>query len=179
MTTNNAVQYRMATFADYTEIARLHTDSWRRTYRGIYSDQYLDHEAAQDRLDTWHKRLGTVNPNQHVTVALLDDRLIGFCCIQLDDDPVFGSLIDNLHVASTLHRSGVGKMLLSYSAMIIRNKASGKKVYLWVYENNVNARRAYEHLGATNFETIDKKNDDGSMARACRYTWDDVSKLIL
>jgi hypothetical protein len=61
----------------------------------------------------------------------------------------------------------------------MRDKASSRKTYLWVYENNVKARAAYDHLGASNVETLEKTHDDGSMARVCRYVWNDVSALIL
>ena len=173
------IVYRKAEFSDHTEIARLHADSWKRNYRGILSEQYLEHEVEKDRLETWQKRLGAPALNQHVTVATESNRVIAFCCILLDDDPVFGSLIDNLHVMTGLQKSGIGKMLISHSAAIMRDKASSKNVYLWVYENNTNARAAYDRLGAINVETLAKKHDDGSVARACRYAWADASQLII
>lgn len=173
------IQYRPATLSDHVAIAQLHTDSWRRNYRGILSDHYLDHEVEKERLETWYKRLHEPQKNQHVTVAIQNDQLVGFCCIQLDDDPVFGSLIDNLHVITNQQKTGIGKMLISHSAQVMCRKASSKKTYLWVYENNTNARAAYDRLGATNFETLEKLHDDGSVAKACRYIWNDASSLIV
>jgi hypothetical protein len=40
---------RMATLADSAAIATLHADSWRRHYRGAYSDQYLDGNIVEER----------------------------------------------------------------------------------------------------------------------------------
>jgi len=128
------ITLRPAQYSDYTAIAKLHTDNWRNTYRGILSDHYLDHEVEQDRLTTWQERLQSPKANQRVTLATSDNEIIGFCCTFLDEDAVFGSLIDNLHVKSSLRKSGVGKMLMSNSAKQVSEQAVNKKLYLWVYE---------------------------------------------
>jgi ribosomal protein S18 acetylase RimI-like enzyme len=171
------IQIRPAHFEDYNAIAKLHADSWRRTYRGILSDHYLDHEVEQDRLKVWHERLLSPSDNQLILVATTADMLAGFCCVYMDHDPTFGSLIDNLHVTSGMQKSGVGKKLVQEAAKYINDHARHPKTYLWVYESNYNARLAYEKLGGTHFETIDKQNNDGTVSRSCRIVWDDVSKV--
>jgi GNAT superfamily N-acetyltransferase len=172
------IKLREAKFTDYTAIAKLHADSWRQNYRGILSDNYLDNEVEKDRLDTWYERFKYPGENQVVTIADLDETIAGFCCVYLNDDPVFGSLIDNFHVAKNLQKSGIGKMLFREAAKNVYDKADTRKMYLWVFESNKKARIVYEHLGGTCFETIDKKNEDGTASKTCRYIWDDVSKLL-
>lgn len=173
------IELRPARFSDYTTISSLHAESWRMTYRGILSDQYLDSDVEQDRLNIWHQRFKSPPDNQAITVALSDETIIGFCCLYLHDDPVFGSLIDNLHVASLYQNSGIGKMLIKESARIICKHATLKAMYLWVYEANKNARIAYDHFGGTCIETIEKENPDGTSSRVCRIVWDDASKFLI
>ena len=172
------ITLRSATLSDYIGIAKLHADNWRLTYRGIMSDNYLNSEVDNERLDTWYKRLKNPNSNQFVTVANFENSIVGFCCLILNEDAVFGSYIDSLHVSANLQKSGIGKMMIRHSAKIICENASSKKMYLWVYESNKNARIAYERLGATNYETIEKANGDGTISKTCRYIWDDVISLI-
>lgn len=172
------IKLRQAQYPDYTAIAQLHANSWRQHYRGILSDRFLDKEVEKDRMDIWHERFRSPAKNQVVTIAELDETIAGFCCVFLDDDPVFGSLVDNFHVSMNFQRSGVGKRLFKESAGIILDKSENKKMYLWVFEANQNARIVYERLGGTCFETIDKENEDGTVSKTCRYTWDDVSKLL-
>jgi GNAT superfamily N-acetyltransferase len=172
------IKLREAQFSDYIAIAQLHTDSWRQNYRGLLSDHYLDNEVEKDWLDTWYGRLKSPAANQLVTIAMLDENIAGFCCLFLNDDPVFGSLIDNFHVAKNFQNSGIGKMLIKDSAKNICDQANTKQMYLWVYESNKNARIVYERLGGTCFENIEKKNEDGTSSKTCRYTWDDVSNLL-
>lgn len=172
------IQLRQAQPKDYVAIAKLHADNWKLHYRGILSDNYLDNEVDYDRLNTWQQRLLSPTVNQFVTVATSSDIVIGFCCFYLDDDPIFGSLIDNLHVSLDSQKSGIGKRLIKEAAKYISNNATNKKMYLWVYESNLNARLAYEKLGGLNFETVDKENHDGTTSRSCRVIWTDTSELL-
>lgn len=61
--------YRAATPDDTERIARLHAESWRRTYRGLYRDAYLDGDVFADRLAVWRARLGSPSPRQLVILA--------------------------------------------------------------------------------------------------------------
>ncbi|MDN3654004.1 GNAT family N-acetyltransferase [Ferruginibacter paludis] len=171
------IKLRQAQFLDYSTIAKLHSDSWKKNYRGILSDHYLDNEVANDLLNTWHQRLTSPSENQYITVATSEDTIVGFCCLYLTEDPVFGSLIDNLHVSSSLQRSGIGKMLVKTSAKYICDHSEDKRMYLTVYEANTNARIAYERLGGINLETFKKENRDGTISNTCRIIWADASKL--
>ncbi|HVG16064.1 MAG TPA: GNAT family N-acetyltransferase [Chitinophagaceae bacterium] len=172
------IKLRPAVLSDFKAIAKLHADNWRKNYRGILSDNYLDNELEKDRVDTWYKRLCSPSENQTITIATLDNNLAGFCCLYFDDDAIFGSLLDNLHVSSHLQRTGIGKLLVTDCGSKVYERAQNKKMYLWVYESNKNARIVYERLGGTNFETMDKENVDGTSSKTCRIVWDDVTKLL-
>src|SRR5271157_3421686 len=50
--------FRFAGPSDARAIAALHADSWRRHYRGVYSDAFLDGDVSVDRLAVWTDRLG-------------------------------------------------------------------------------------------------------------------------
>ncbi len=60
---------RPATFADHGAIAQLHAESWKKNYRRIWSDDFLDNQVDDDRLSVWFQRLKSPEENQHVTVA--------------------------------------------------------------------------------------------------------------
>ncbi|MDQ4139497.1 MAG: GNAT family N-acetyltransferase [Bacteroidota bacterium] len=172
------IKLREAQFQDYTAIAKLHATSWQQHYRGIMSDNFLDNEVEHDRLKVWHERLQNPPENQKIILATLNENLVGLSCFYLNDDPDFGTLIDNLHVAKNLQKSGVGAMLLKESAKFIRDHANFPKMYLWVYELNKNARAFYDRLGGKNFQTIEVENIDKTKALVCRYVWEDVSSII-
>ncbi len=169
---------RHAKSEDYISIAKLHTQNWKLNYRGILSDYFLDNTLKQFHIETWYNRLKSPPKNQYVSVAVLQDAIIGFACIYVNDDPVFGSLLDNLHISATAQKSGTGKILIKRSAESIIENAADNRMYLWVYENNTNAKAVYDHLGGTNMETINKLNPDGSYAMVCRYAWKDIAVIL-
>lgn len=80
------VQYRLACTADAPAVAALHADSWRRHYRGAYSDAFLDGDVAADRLAVWPDRMREVREDQFAIVAELDRQLVGFVHTILDAD---------------------------------------------------------------------------------------------
>ncbi|QMU27502.1 GNAT family N-acetyltransferase [Adhaeribacter radiodurans] len=172
------IQFRDAQFSDYAAIAKLHAASWQQHYRGIMSDYYLDKEVEQERLEVWHQRLQNPSENQKIILAIADENLVGFSGIFLNNDPVFGSLIDNLHVTKNLQKSGIGALLLKESAKYIKSHAEFPSMYLWVFELNRNARAFYDRMGGKNFQTIETQNSDQTKAQVCRYIWEDVSQIL-
>lgn len=171
------IDFRQATVEDCIPIARLHADSWKRTYRGILSDDYLDQVVDQERLTVWTHRFNNPPGNQHIVVATIQEKIIGFCCAYIDDDPAFGTLVDNLHVIYENQKTGIARRLMHMIATHVNDNATSNTIYLWVYESNTNARLAYEKLGGINFETIEKENSDGTISRVCRIIWSDASKI--
>lgn len=171
------LEIRKASGEEFDKIAALHAASWRKTYRGIYSDQFLDHEVESDRLKVWRERFEKPASNQQVFVAIDKGIIIGFACIFLDDDQTYGTLLDNLHVAADYQRSGIGKALMKQCAKEVIAKAVIQSLYLWVYDSNENAKKAYSKLGGNFAETVDKVNEDGSKSPICRVNWQHIESL--
>jgi len=168
---NPSVLLRDATIADAETIARLHTESWRRTYRGMMRDEFLDGGALENRRHVWHERLTVSRADQYVCVAEDASTLIGFVCAFAKEDPVWGSYIDNLHVAYASHRRGVGRALMRHVGQWLCGVCPDHGVYLWVMEANAPARAFYERLGAAHAGTIDLMDPGGGHAPNCRYVW--------
>ena len=102
------LRFRSAGAADAIGIAALHADSWRRHYRGAYSDAFLDGDVAIDRETVWTQRLQTADSGSHTVLAEDAAGVAGFAHVVFDSDPTWGALLDNLHVAQRLKRQGVG-----------------------------------------------------------------------
>ncbi len=154
-------------------IAALHADSWRRTYRGVFSDVYLDHEAPSERRRYWHRHLRTKpGAQQRVLVALDGGTCAGFICIVLDAEPAWGPLLDNLHVRQDYQSRGIGRRLVEAGRLWVRCRGPHDRWHLWVVESNQAARRIYEHLGWAPAERSIHHAPDGSEFPAWRYVQD-------
>ncbi len=169
--------FRTARADDAERIALLHTDSWRRTYRGMMTDEFLDGRALANRQQVWRERLHAGNPSQFVCVAECGSELVGFICAFASEDARWGSYIDNLHVTRSMHGRGVGRALMREAGQWLARVAPEQGVYLWVMEANTPARQFYDRLGATNAGTVDLQDPGGGHAPNCRYVWPDLRRL--
>lgn len=146
-----ALTFRTAQLDDAATVARLHADSWRRHYRGAYSDAYLDGDLLTDREQVWSTRLAAAAGT--VTVLAEDEAgAAGFLHLVLDEDERWGSLVDNLHVRHDRQRTGVGGALLRRAAGAVAERARARAMYLWVLEQNHNAQRFYAAMGGSSVE---------------------------
>lgn len=170
--------YREATANDAEKIAALHARSWQLHYWGILSDAFLDNEVEKNRLEVWKSRLGYPAENQYVLLAEDGGVLYGFACVLANDDLVWGTLLDNLHVRASQKGQGIGTRLLKSAAHWAYQGSPSTNFHLWVYENNRNARKFYEGLGAVNQEMVSTENIGGGVANLCRYVWTDLRALI-
>ena len=173
-----SIALRTASAEDAESLAVLHTDSWRRTYRGLMLDAFLDGDALDNRRNIWRERLRASDPRQFVCVAEEDARIAGFICAFANENGIWGSYIDNLHVTHGMHRRGIGQALMRSAATWLCQVQPDKGVYLWVMEANASARRFYDHLGARNAETVMKDDPGGGRAPNCRYVWRDPRLLL-
>ena len=175
------MKYREATPTDASQIAAIHAQSWRDTYRGLFSDDFLDNDVFDNRRLVWEERLRNPSGNQLVLVAQVQNKIVGFLCCYGDDDEQYGSLIDNLHIAQDYKHKGIGTQLMIKANAWLETYYLNSGVYLWVMEANHPARVFYEKLGAQNAEVVDKSNPvGGGSAKNCRYIWSSpIQKLIL
>jgi GNAT superfamily N-acetyltransferase len=165
------MRLRVATAADADAIARLHAESWRSAYRGMYRDEYLDGPLLEDRMGVWRERLAAPPDNQYLLLAGEGDALLGFACSYGNEDKRWGTLLDNLHVRRDQHRHGIGRRLLSASALWSRERYPDALFHLWVLDGNANARRFYEHLGAQPEESDTHEPPGGGSVLVWRYVW--------
>lgn len=171
------IEYRHAQLRDAEAVASLHARSWRESYRGSFTDAFLDGDLPGERLRVWRERLGDPPGNQFVGLAIDGDNLEGFVCAYGGHDPQWGSLIDNIHVARASKRSGVGSALMRQAGAWLSLHYAGLGVYLWVLEANAPARRFYERLGARDAGVSTLETHGGAIVRSCRYTWPNAASL--
>jgi GNAT superfamily N-acetyltransferase len=171
---------RTATPADAKAIAALHTASWRIAYRGILSDDYLQHELDQDRLSDWLQRLAAPLEGQLVIVAE-DERhtLLGFACAYAGYDPEVGTLVENLHAHPEHKNAGTGRQLLSHLARWSLAQHPDDLMHLWVLTANTPAIGFYQRMGARSDMTAIWDAPGGTQVPELRFTWYQPADLII
>jgi GNAT superfamily N-acetyltransferase len=183
MAADDAVTYRAALPSDAPAIAALHADSWRRHYRGAYSDAFLDGEVATERLLVWTDRMNEPGEGRSTIVAESEGRFVGFCHAVFDHDPRWGTLVDNLHVTYRLKGGGIGTRLLAHTAEVVVDRRPDNGLYLWVLEQNTAAQAFYEARGGVRVEHGWAGTPGGDprlkgTPGRFRYAWSDPAVLI-
>ncbi|MBK8454475.1 MAG: GNAT family N-acetyltransferase [Thiofilum sp.] len=169
---STSYQLRLAHADDLVAIATLHAASWRATYPFDLSADYLAQDLAADRQALWQQRLTQPVTNQRVWVIDIAGSIVGFVCIYLQQDPQWGSLLDNLHVRSSAQGQGWSSILLQAVWSTCVTHAANNGLYLWVLQSNHKAQQIYQHYGAQRAEAGEWQAPDGSMVATWRYIWD-------
>ncbi|MBK8505167.1 MAG: GNAT family N-acetyltransferase [Saprospiraceae bacterium] len=172
-------KYKLADEKDAEAIGQLHALSWQRHYRGIYPDEYLDKNVLPERLETWQKRFESPNERRLIIKAIdQSEKIIGFACTLLDEDSVYGALVDNLHVLQEYQNQGIGKHLLKLSAKWVLQNREESQIYLFVLVKNSAAKTFYSKLGAQISEAFQHKNPAGNYDQVVRCTWTPMELIL-
>jgi hypothetical protein len=184
MTSPDDLRFRTADAGDAAAVAALHADSWRRHYRGAFSDSFLDGDVAGYLVTMWTERLSPPDPQSCTIVAEFGGEVVGLAHTRLGEDAAWGALLDNLHVTYGLKRLGIGTRLLALTGQAVLDRSPASGLYLWVLEQNAAARAFYTARGGTCVETRAVMPPGGDPTRLngspmCqRFIWQDASKLV-
>lgn len=136
---------RLADPLDAQALAEMHVAAWRRAYRGILPDDFLDNLSIQASVDRWHQKLA--QPDRQVWVACEAGPIVGFVSFgdSRDDDalsPLTGEIY-SLYVHPDAWRHGIGSALMAQALDDLRTLGYAE-VTLWVLRANQRARAFYE-----------------------------------
>lgn len=146
---------RSAVPEDAKDIARIHAHSWRKAYRGLLPQRYLDAMSPFVLTVRWQKRLrwDSSRPDrveQDILVAEHNGRVAGFAeigpCTDDSDLIGFAGEINMLYVDPELTGQGLGHLMLDHGLRMLTEREYFW-VVIWVLEANQRARRFYERAG--------------------------------
>jgi GNAT superfamily N-acetyltransferase len=157
---------------DADAIGRLHAESWQASYRGIMPDRFLDIEALEDRQSAWRSRLAVETDRRWLLKAHDEDsELVGFACVELDAEPEWGALLDNLHVRPDRKGRGIGRRLFDAAREWSFEQLGHQGLHLWVIEANLEGQQFYNRIGGTIAERKIKDVVGVVKLPALRYVW--------
>lgn len=149
------VVVREAVVGDARGIASAHTRAWQVAYDGIVPAKFLASIDVEHRTDAWRQNLeATELPNGLVAptdfVAEVDGQVVGFvnvgCWREAADDATLAE-VWAIYVHPDHWGTGAGYALMKRAVDFLRSGGSVATAYLWVLEDNDQARRFYERQG--------------------------------
>ncbi|GIP43856.1 putative N-acetyltransferase YuaI [Paenibacillus sp. J45TS6] len=142
------MRIRSAIQSDAVQIAEVHVNSWRTTYKGIVPDSYLDNLSVAKRTLLWEKQLDGGNEGSKIFVAENEaGQIVGFVSGGLNrlESMPFDSEIYAIYLLEEYQRQGIGELLMSSITSFLTDQGY-KSTYLWALEDN-RYRSFYEKLG--------------------------------
>ena len=136
---------RPATPADADEIGRVHAETWRAAYTGIFPESAFD---VAERRRWWRESLARERAQRGgVFVAEVDGEVVGFASVgAARDEPDGVGELYAIYVASQSWGTGAGRMLIERAEESLRASGFAEAV-LWVLAGNERAERFYRAAG--------------------------------
>ena len=121
---SNRIMIRRAEKEDVRQIAEILVEDWKKAYRGIIEDDYLDSLDVDKRYEIEVKRY------DKYIVACDDNEVVGCAWLEEMDDKDADCEIIALYVRYSQRNNGIGKILLDEAKT--RFKQDGrKKMIIW------------------------------------------------
>ncbi len=165
---------RTATPTDAEQIAFVHIESWRTTYPGIVTDEYLDKLNLQTRTSYWQRELDEFYDN--VFVAENDGKIVGFATAgESREEKGYESELYAIYLLQQHQKKKLGRLLMTATVNYLLN-CGQSSMYVWVLSDN-NSKLFYERLGGQLFEekTVEI---GGQQLKEIAYGWTDLNKLV-
>ncbi|MCY9531318.1 L-amino acid N-acyltransferase YncA [Paenibacillus sp. cl6col] len=168
------MRIRKATINDAEGIAKVHVDSWRTTYKGVISDDFLSKLSYKKRTDLWIKNIEKED-NFVVLVENPEGEIIGFAdCGKRETVPNSGNLT-SIYILKEYHGRGLGKELLRQ--LFLHFKFLGyQNIFVDVLEDN-KTRYFYENYGAKLCDST-QIIIGGKVLNELTYEWDNIDEVI-
>lgn len=167
------MQIRKAVFKDAPNIAKVHVDSWRTTYKDILPEDYLSKLSYDQRTKQWENNM----ENQNVYVAENGQgKIIGFSVggkRATEDYEAYDGELFAIYILEEEQGNGVGKLLLEPMVDDLTEAGINSMIVL-VLEDNP-SKRFYEKLGAEKINMLTIKMA-GISVNELVYGWGDLKK---
>ena len=137
---------RQATQEDAWQIADILVEDWKMAYRGIIDSDFLDSMSVEERYQRELQRY------QIYRVAVVDKEILGFTWNEMTDNKSSDCEIVAIYIRYSKRKYGIGKALFNDSVDFFR-AAGRKRMIIWCLRENAEARKFYEKMGGTVYQT--------------------------
>jgi ribosomal protein S18 acetylase RimI-like enzyme len=160
---------------DAGELARVHVQAWRETYRGMLPQVYLDRMSVPVHTRRWRYRL--LRGEEVTLAAETPQGLVAYCSGDWARDGARPgeAEVSTLYVLRRAQRVGLGRRLLVGTARALEARGATSLV-IWVLRDNIGARKFYEAMGGVCSRERDEPIGGGIVASVA-YRWTDLEAL--
>ncbi|MBF4696076.1 GNAT family N-acetyltransferase [Fusibacter sp. Q10-2] len=143
---------RKAKISDVENIAKIRVDTWRTAYSGIVNNEFLSSLNYEERANRFRNYLIESSNYMLVYEDEKSKKLFGYIQFGVpnEDDDVDGEIYA-IYILQEHQKLGIGRLLMK-AAILALKEIGIKKTIVWVFNDNIRARKFYEHLGGTHIK---------------------------
>ncbi|TCZ79872.1 GNAT family N-acetyltransferase [Paenibacillus albiflavus] len=172
------MEIRVAGVEDAEQIAYVHVNSWRTSYRNLVSEEYLAGLKVDDRTKMWQTILSTYQNSNITYVAVEKGQIVGFINggQARNKEMPYEAEVYAFYLLEEYQRQGIGSLLFNKITKIFHNMGY-KSMMLWVLKDNP-SYAFYQKQGGISFdeELITIGNEQ---LWEVAVGWDDFTHLSL
>jgi ribosomal protein S18 acetylase RimI-like enzyme len=167
---------RNAQLTDIPAIAQVHVDSWRTTYRGIVSDEYLANLSYHQREVAFREGWDS---HRNIFLVAEDERdgIVGFAAggPERRNDVEFRGELYAVYLLQSHQQRKIGAALVKTVAERLRNAGMNSMMTVVLADNP--ACKFYERLGGKRVRTL-PVTIGGTTFEEIVYGWSDIGELL-
>ena len=144
-----SINIRKASLKDATGIGKVHVDSWRTTYKGLISDEFLAALSYERRIQVWTESLADPQNTGFVYVAeTAPGEIVGFVSAGPghEGEPANRGEVYAIYLLQQAQGKGTGRKLMETAIRELCQRGF-LSMLLWVLKDNFSSRKFYETLG--------------------------------
>ncbi|MEM8779427.1 MAG: GNAT family N-acetyltransferase [Cyanobacteria bacterium P01_G01_bin.49] len=170
---------REAMYDDVPDIARVHVDTWQKTYRGIMPDEYLRNLSYQKRENSWGQIFRKASEKGYFIYVAQDElgKVVGFANggLEREGNLTYRGELNAIYILKNYQRKGIGRCLFQTSVEKL-HRTGIDSILVWVLAKNP-ACQFYEALGG---QRIDEKQiaRGGTKLTEVAYGWLNTASVI-
>jgi GNAT superfamily N-acetyltransferase len=142
---------RFAKIEDAEQLGRIHILTWKSTFVGIVSDEYLESLSLDKVTQRFSEQIQTPLPHSKILVAVDHlDSAIGYsaCGPNRLADSFYTGEVQAFFVLQSWQGKGVGRKLLEESLLFLK-RSEFESVIIWTFEANQSAKAFYRSNGGS------------------------------
>ncbi|WP_404451639.1 GNAT family N-acetyltransferase [Virgibacillus necropolis] len=168
---------RKAVYEDAEEIANIHINSWKSTYKNLLNEKDITNITYENRLALWETVLKMQKEDQCTYVIHNEEKLVGF----INGGPErtkrfnYDSEIYTIYLLDEFQRLGLGADLLRVFADDMKTKGN-RSILVWVLKQNPSSK-FYERYKAEPIGEEEITIGEGTYQETA-YGWESIDDLL-
>ena len=167
---------RESNINDIPDIAKVHVDTWRTTYKGIYPDGFLK-SISYEKISEHIKQFYGTGDKSCIVAEDNAGNIIGFaaCGYESSNNTDYKGELYAIYILEQYQKKGIGKLLIQAVAKKLISIGI-KSMLVWVVSDNP-SKYFYERLGGEKLRNNLMAIDGGNVEEIC-YGWSDINILL-